>query len=206
MHPESSSETVLHRARNGDEQALCTLLESAAQRVCRAIEADLPQRWRHLLSVEDVYQQTCVDAFCDIAAFAGTGTRAFDAWLTRIAKRNLLDAIRMLEAQRRGGGSGPTASLEQASLDLLLAVSGRTTPSHAVNRREVADQLHAAIGGLPTVYRTVLEQLDLSQRPVGDVARELGRSIGATYMLRARALRLLRDRLGDTSRFFSAGA
>jgi hypothetical protein len=39
-----------------------------------------------------------------------------------------------------------------------------------------------------------------------EVANGIGRSRGAAFMVRARAMRLLRAAMGSTSRYFSSGA
>lgn len=198
----------LAAARGGDSDALVRLLERATPAVKRAVSADLPRRWGHLLSVEDVLQQACVDAFRDVASFEGTDQRAFSAWLTRIAKRNLLDAVRMLEAEKRGGGRLVRAPRdhETASIELLAHLTQQTSPSRAATREELAAALQAALAELPDDYRGVISAFDLAGRDMSEVADELGRSRGAAYMIRARALRLLRERLGSTQRFFSTGA
>lgn len=48
-------------------------------------------------------QETFTDAFLDILQFRPGPGSAFLAWLTTLATRNLYDAIRMLEAEKRGG-------------------------------------------------------------------------------------------------------
>ena len=201
-------ETRLSAAHAGDEAEIGALLQRCAPALRRAVSADLPRRWQRLLTVDDVFQETCVDAFRDLRSFAGRTERALCAWLTRIAKRNLLDAVRMLEAERRGGGTQPLARVNhaQASVELLLTLAGRTTPSLVVSRQEAVEALQEALEGLPDIYRRVLEEFDLAGRDMSEVAKALGRSRGSVYMLRARAFRLLRERLGDTTHFFSGSA
>ncbi len=200
-------DALLARAAAGDEDALADLLRRAEPALRRAVSADLPRRWQHLLTPEDVLQQTWVDAFCAIAEFAGRDQRAWQAWLTRIAKRNLLDAARMLDAEKRGGRR-PPASLDRdsASHTLFARLARWTTPSMTLSRGEAADTLRSALADLPDDYRLVVEQYDLLGRPMADIAARLHRSEGAAFMLRARALRVLRQRLGGTSGFFPTRA
>lgn len=193
----------LQAARAGDADVLGELLMIVTPAVRRAVQADLPQRWQHLLAVDDVLQQTCVDVFCDIAQFAGENEPAFGRWLMRIARRNLIDAVRMLDAEKRGRGRQRVSRDDEAALDLLLAVTGRTRVSQAATRQEISATLHRAVEALPGQYRQVITEYDLRSREMAEIAAELQRSAGAAYMLRARALRLLRKTLGGSTGYFS---
>ncbi|MBP7937722.1 MAG: sigma-70 family RNA polymerase sigma factor, partial [Phycisphaerae bacterium] len=46
---------------------------------------------------------------------------------------------------------------------------------------------------LPETYRRVVEQFDIEFRPPAEIARALGRSVGAVYMVRTRAHDRLRE-------------
>jgi DNA-directed RNA polymerase specialized sigma24 family protein len=48
-------------------------------------------------------QQTYTDAILDIHQLLACTEEAFAAWLHTLARRNLFDAIRLLEAEKRGG-------------------------------------------------------------------------------------------------------
>ena len=128
------------------------------------------------------------------------------AWLARLATCNLLDALKALEADKRGGdrrrveqASGDSTAI--ALYDQLTATSG--TPSRHAARDEAAATLAQALQQLPGDYRRVLQLYDLDSHPIEEVAVQLDRSPGAVYMLRARALDRLRDLLGSPSGFFT---
>ena len=59
------------------------------------------------------------------------------------------------------------------------------------------------VADMPIIYRTVVEMYDLEQRSVDDVARAVGRSPGAIFMLRSRAHRQLGALMGAASKFLS---
>jgi DNA-directed RNA polymerase specialized sigma24 family protein len=124
-----------------------------------------------------------------------------------IARRNLVDAIRHLDAERRGGGRRRVPLLrEHSCVDLVERLVTRTTVSRAASRREAAEALERALAALPDAHRMVVSGYDLEGRAMEAVARDLGRSTGAAYLLRLRAHAMLRRLLGGTTGFFSASA
>lgn len=200
-------EDLLAQAQAGNADALAQLLERHAPRLRRSLAGTIPRRWQTLLSIDDVMQQTFADAFLDIAHFESRGADSFAAWLAIIARHNLLNALKALESEKRGGARRPIhARAKDESTFALLEVLAVTfsTPSGKAARAEGLGALQAAIKRLPANYSTVVELYDLDGRPVDEVARQLKRSPGAVFMLRARAHRMLAQLMGSPSMFFSA--
>jgi RNA polymerase sigma factor (sigma-70 family) len=200
-------EVLVQRAVRGDRNAVVELLEEHGPRVRADIGRRLPRRWRSLLSEDDVMQQTYADALRSIAHFKPIGDDAFQRWLFTLAKCNLMDATRMLEADKRGGRHRriePETSDESISrlFDTLSQTGG--TPSRAVANAEARTALASAIDRLPDTYGRVIRLYDLEGQDVEAVAATLDRSAGAIYMLRARAHDRLRTILGKASSFFSS--
>lgn len=203
----ASDEQLLRRAIAGDRDALADLLEQAAPTARQALRGAIPRRWQSLLSVDDVMQQTYTDAFLAIGTFMPRGDGAFAGWLATLAKRNLLDAIRSLEAQKRGGDARqckPGGSQESllALYDWLTGTG--STPSRHAAQGEALAALDRSIQLLPKAYRDVIRLYDLEGRPIEEVSQALERSPGATYMLRSRAHDQLREIMGSSGKYFSA--
>lgn len=200
---------LLGKAVRGDEQALTELLEKHGPAIRRRLAGAIPKRWQSLLSEDDVLQQTYVDAFLDIGRFVGDDGRAFEAWLHTLAKRNMLDGIKMLETDKRGGDRRriELGSRDESMVALYEVLGGTiTTPSRKAARQEAGDALKKALESLPTAYRQVIELYDLDGHPIEEVAAALERSCGAIYMLRSRAHRLLSEIMGSQSKYFSENA
>lgn len=196
--PESD---LVTRAVSGDETALMSLLALHGPEVRARISGLLPRKWQSLMSVDDVLQQAYTDAFLAIRRFVPQGDGAFLAWLTRLARNAMLDAIDGLQAAKRGGGRArlepdTTRSLT-GLLDAVKAISA--TPSRAVAAQESLEALRRCIDRLPNDYRMVVELYDLQQRPIEEVAASLKRSVGAAYMLRKRAHHMLGECLLGSS-------
>jgi len=194
-------------AVGGDQNALATLLEKYTPLLRMTLAGKMPRRWQSVLSVDDVIQETCVDVFLDIGSFPVCDGRSFRRWLATIAKRNLLDAIRMLKADKRGG---PLHRIDlrrgEESYMALYELMDRSSarPSRLMAKKEAEAALQEAIQALPDLYRRVVVMYDLEGRRVNELAALLGRSPGSVFMLRARAHRKLADFLGSRSRFLGA--
>jgi RNA polymerase sigma-70 factor (ECF subfamily) len=197
---------TIRRAVAGDHEALAELLKQHRAAVRHTLLGKIPPRWQAVLTVDDIMQQTYVDAFLDIGRFDVDRDSTFRGWLMTLAKHNLLDALRMLGRQKRGKEwrrvDSPSPDESLVALYELLTDTG-TTPSRRVARSEVRDRLRRALELLPPMYRTVVQLYDLEGRSAQEVAASLERTPGAVYMLRARAHRELAELLGTPSRFFS---
>ena len=79
-----------------------------------------------------------------------------------------------------------------------------TTPSRHASDQEQQALVLAALDRLPPDYACVLRMFELDGCAVDAIAESMGRSVGAVYMLRARAIDRLRDVLsglpGDSGR------
>jgi RNA polymerase sigma-70 factor (subfamily 1) len=204
---EVSDDALLNAAATGDARALAELLHRIGPAVRRHLL--ISPVWQGMLDAADVMQVTYLEAFLRVAQLRAHTTQGFVAWLTRLAQNNLRDAVRELERQkrpdprrrRRRGRADDSAS---TLLNQLCGTTART-PSRSAARHESQRALETALSQLPPAYAQVVRLHDLEGQPVVEVAQALGRSAGAVYMLRARALERLRKLLGSESRFFSNG-
>ena len=135
------------------------------------------------------------------------GDASLAAWLLKIANRNLIDVLRMLEAEKRGKSHRqirPEAREDSsvALYEVLSAGGTRPQPACGPGARPCA-ALGRAIQQLPEVYRRAVQMFDLDGRPMEEVARALDRSVGAAYMIRARAHRRLGELMETPSKYFS---
>lgn len=198
--------TLLAGARSGDDRSLAELLERVSPELRRRIAARIGHRYRSLIGEDDILQITFIEAVLRIGGFEGRGEDAFVGWLMTIAENNLRDAIRALEASKRPSpGDRVRRRAASDSYDTLIEAIGatRTTPSRIAGKDEAIEHLDRAINALPPDYAEVVRAMDIEQRPAGEVAAAMGRSVGAVYMLRSRAHDALRTSLGSASQLFS---
>lgn len=200
MSEAEDEDRLVERARGGDEGALRELLLRVSPGVRRGIAGRIPKRWRAMLSEDDVLQQSFTEVFLEISNFVPTGPGAFSAWVKRLARNNLLDAIRALEAEKRGGGRTHRRLGEEDSKEQLfgqLMARSRSSPSRRAARNEAVCAMDKALRQLPSDYEKVVRLYDLESRGIEEVARVLERSPGAVYLLRNRALGRLAELLSD---------
>ncbi|MCH8805784.1 MAG: sigma-70 family RNA polymerase sigma factor [Planctomycetes bacterium] len=197
---------LITEAVGGNADALSKLLERHAQALRQALSAD--NTWLSHLELADVIQVTYLEAFLHIRRFDPQRSDSFESWLLKIARNNLRDMQRELAAAKRPPpDKRVTLDFGQSCAVLIGTLTGASgTPSRAAAAKEARELLSRALEKLPENYRAVVQLYDLEGCPAVEVAEKLDRSVGAVYMLRARAHDRLRAILGTESKFFSRGA
>lgn len=204
---DSTDHALLQRARDGDKDALTELLHLYDAEVRLDVQRRLPQRWQSLLSVDDVLQQTYAKTILAIRRFVPSGVRAFPAWLKKLAQFHLIEAIRALEADKRGGAARkleprPGSDSYTALFEQLTGIGTQTTPSRGAIRAEQRQALQAALAQLPEHYHLVVRRYDLEGCAIDEIATEMQRSPGAVHLLRVRAHARLRELLEQRGTIF----
>ena len=204
-----SSDDLVAKAVGGDIAALSDLLGRCGPLVRHRLEGEFPVQRQSVVTMDDVMQQSYTDAFLSIRQFRGTDDASFVGWLTALARNNLRDALRMLDAQKRGGDREKIElrAGEDSYATLFEAVGGTcSTASQQAARHEAQSALEQAVGRLPDVYQHVVRCYDLEGQSVEQVAAQIKRSPGAVFMLRARAHRRLAEIMGTASQYLSDSA
>jgi len=201
----SRKPNLLDAAVAGDRAALSSLLEAHGTRVRSVIEKQIGSKWNSRIDADDVLQITYLEVFLRIHTFEPRGEEAFFKWLLRAAENNLRDAIRGLRAAKRAPveakvvSLGGTESTEAFFHQQLLTT---TTPSRHMAAADIDRTVRDALSRLPPDYASLIRMYELECQPIDVVARALGRSEAAVYMLRARAIDHLRRIVTHESGFF----
>lgn len=115
--------------------------------------------------------------------------RSYDAWLSAIASRRAIDALR---------SRGRRDSRELHDNFALDQHPDGGDASAAAEGAQRAQRLHEAIAELPPGQREAVEQLGLRERSLSEAAALTGRNAGALKVNLHRALKALRQRFhGD---------
>lgn len=200
---------LVRQAAAGGRAALEELLLAHYDRLAQRLIPKMPVDLRRSVCVEDVLQETFVEAAQRVAQFRPDGPDAFYAWLATIADHRLVDMVRALRAAKRGGGRAAVAANDwEASLtDLLgLLAMHERTPSRSLARREAVHTIQATLGMLHEDYGLALRLRYVEGLPMAEVGRRMGRTEAAVQMLCHRGLKQMRDLLGPDSEYLSRKA
>ena len=202
---------LVSQAAEGDRAAIQRLLIRHHERLVAVIEDKVPADLQGVLSADDVCQEAYVAVFQQIGSLRDRSSGAFRSWLRAIVERKLVDAIRALRAQKRGGGRRAEPGVPETDVSSVIELLDivalhEHTPSRSVRRRELISGVHAALDKLKDDHREALRLHYIEGMSLADTAQRMGRSPGAVVMLCNRALRQLADRIGDPAKFLSRDA
>lgn len=178
---------LVGRAQEGDRGAFEELVARYKDRVLDSIRARY-RRQGFAGDGEDVLDETVLRAFQSLGRFEWKDEDCFLKWLLGISRNVQLDELR----RKR-----PVLSLEA----IEEAESEGPTPSQALRREERFDRLKRAVEALPRDYRDVVYLSRIEGLKIKEVAGRLGKSADSVKHLLARALRLLREKIGETQSF-----
>jgi RNA polymerase sigma-70 factor (ECF subfamily) len=149
----------------------------------------------------DIVQQTMMEAWRAAPKFRGETEPQRLAWLRQILAHVLAHEVRRYRGtQMRDVGreisihQSLTKSSQRLGDVLATAVS---TPSKQVSTREQELLLADVLESLPEDYREVIILRNLEGLSHDEVARRMGRNVGAVRMLWVRALERMRKQLSD---------
>lgn len=194
---------LLRRAQEGENDALGQLLEGYRNYLLLLARLHLDRRLRGKVDESDVVQDVFLEAHRAFGGFQGSTEQELVGWLQKIFTCRLADQLR-----RFLGTQCRDVRLEQQIEDALNRSSQRvralapstSSPSRSASRREQAVLLADALQKLPADYREVIILHHLESLPFPEVARRMGRTVGAVEKLWVRALASLRHLLeGQTN-------
>ena len=201
--PESE---LVAKAIEGDRVAIQQLLMTHMAAVSRFAAGRLPAAARDVIDPEDIVQQTFTEAFRSVSRFRPQADASFLAWLTAIAENKVMDAVKGLQRQKRGGTRqrirqvAATDTHSEADLVNLLSGGGHT-PSRSVAGHEAVRAVQLAIGELPEEYQQAVQLRLLEGKSLDETAQLMNRGPRAVQGLIDRAKKKMRAALGRLSMY-----
>jgi RNA polymerase sigma-70 factor (ECF subfamily) len=203
MAPDPPTIDSLIQAARTDSAALGHLLERYRAILHLAAEAQIGPKLRVRCDASDLVQQTMIDAQKDFPSFAGCTEAEFSAWIKRIHRHNLSDALKQHfhAAGRTVLREEPLLSPNSDSACIPLAglVAGDSTPSRQVAKAEQALRLAEILRSLPEVQRRAICLRHLQGWKLDAIAQELDRPLGSVAGLIDRGLKALRKLMSEGS-------
>jgi RNA polymerase sigma-70 factor (ECF subfamily) len=189
---ESEQQAALARARQGDRQALSDLLGSLRPFVRVLVRSLRNGRAPGRLDDSDLIQDALLEAHRCFDRFTGDTVAELLAWLRPIILRAARHSLRVhLGTDKRDVAREVGAGAAEQTID------PGSTPSGKVVRAEEAAHLAAGVSRLPEDMQEVLLGRHVDHLSYTTLAEQMGRSEGAVRVLYTRALRRLREEVGD---------
>jgi len=193
----TSPQTLLAAFRAGRVEAGGELLRRFEAWLKLLARLEIDTQYRGKFDESDVVQQVLLEAVRDLPKFRGLTEAEFTAWLRRILAHVLAHEF------RRYRGTQKRDIRQEVSLDQTLQRSSErlgqmlaasiSSPSQQAVRGEQELLLADVLDRLPADYREVIILRNLEELSHEEVARRMGRNVGAVRMLWVRALARLRE-------------
>ena len=183
MRAGASLEETLQRAAAGDEAAWRDIVEAYTPRVFGLIRAQCG----NVDLAEEITQSTFCTVVERIGRYAEVGR--FESWLFRIAMNRLRDEMR-----RRRRQANPVESEALVG----LAGAGDDEPEVAGAGQEDVAALQAALARLSESDRQVIHLRHFTGLSFAAIAEILGEPLGTVLARQHRALKKLRQHIGET--------
>jgi RNA polymerase sigma-70 factor, ECF subfamily len=194
-------------AAKGDSSALEQLLFDQYEPLEQYLRPRIPTGLRAVLAVEDLLQQTFMDAFRGIRSFEERGLNSFSGWLRTIAEHRLQDTLKTLRRKKRGGNrraASPTMTSSGTFIHFVdMLLDEARTPARSVARREALQGVQIKLAGLPEDQRQSLIYHYLEGRSIEETAMAMQRTVGAVRGLLHRGKEALRAACGSASLWLS---
>lgn len=186
---EPADRPLVERCQRGDLDAYRILVNRYRQRVYGLAYSML----RNEQDATDLSQETFVKAWQAIRGFKKNAT--FYTWLYRITTNLCIDFVR--KRDRR-----PTVPFEEgidpdANADVEIPPSNQSVPTDDLQRKELREQIDAALGELSPEHRAVVRLREYEGLEYAEIAKALGCSIGTVmsrlHYARKNLQKLLKD-------------
>jgi len=186
---------LIERARHEEPGALDRLLESYRNYLRLLARTGIKASLQGKADPSDLVQDALLKAVLRFDQFRGASDAELAGWLRQILARCLADFVRRYRTggRRTGREQSLDRLLDQSSqvLEQIAAADG-PSPSASAERRDLGVVLSDALADLSEDYREVIVLHHLEGLGWDEVARGMGRTVGAVRMLWTRALKQLR--------------
>jgi RNA polymerase sigma-70 factor (ECF subfamily) len=167
-------ESLIRKAQQRDQVALTQLYEENFDKIYRYIVLKIGDR----TEAEDLTQQVFLNALKSISSYRFKGM-PFSSWLYRIAHNQVVDYHR--KRSRRA-----TVPLDES------IAAGRDDPERTTEKKLQIEELAQAAKQLTAAQQEVISLRFTGDMSIAEVARVMGRSVGAVKALQHSAVVVLR--------------
>ena len=190
MNPNSSSQGLIDRIKNGDHEAFSALFEKHRARLAVLIHYRLGPELRSFFEVDDILQETFLEAFRDFDQFTYQSPGSFMSWLVRISEHVMADLARSHGRQKRHAAA--ILRFRSESNPAGPEPIDSRTPSRVFAEKEGLQELLAKLNALPENYRQAILLVKVEGLTTQEAAARLGMTGESMALLLHRALKRFR--------------
>jgi RNA polymerase sigma-70 factor, ECF subfamily len=199
---DSDTDKLVTLAAQGDLPVMDRLMQRHRQRLRKMVAVRMDERLAARVDPSDVVQETLAEAAGKLREYAKNRPIPFYPWLRQLAWNRLVDLHRRhILSQRRSVSReeerGPPLD-DRSALDLAeRLLASDSGPVRRLLRSEVRRRVRDALDQLDERDRELLVMRHLEQLSIREIAALLSIREGAVKTRLVRALKRLRDRLGE---------
>jgi RNA polymerase sigma-70 factor (ECF subfamily) len=186
MSEREADQLLVQRAQRGDGRAFDLLVLKYQQRIAALIGRYL----RDSAEVMDVTQEAFLKAYRALPGFRGES--AFYTWIYRIAINTVKNHL--VSQGRRPPGEDVDAEVAE-QMDMGGRLRENATPERELLTDEIAENVQAALDGLPDDLRTAIVLRELEGMSYEEIATEMSCPIGTVRSRIFRAREAIDKRL-----------
>jgi RNA polymerase sigma-70 factor (ECF subfamily) len=206
MWPDShETQELMREAGRGEPTAVNELLDRHRNALRNMVQARLDQRLSRRVDASDVVQDVLLEASQRLAGYLRDPRLPFSLWLREMAKDRIIDLHRRHRvAMRRSLDKeqplSPANFGDRSSLELAAQLRDpELTPAAMALRQELHQRFLDALDRMEEDDREILVMRHVEQLSNSDAAQILGLTPPAAGMRHLRALRRMREILGEAS-------
>jgi RNA polymerase sigma-70 factor (ECF subfamily) len=203
IESDSESNRLIERARDGDAAAIADIFVRHRDRLRRMVDMRLDRRLQGRIDASDVIQETHLEVVQRLAEYLKDPKLPLFLWLRLVVGERLAKLHRThLGTQKRDAALEVSIfreALPAASSAALAAhlLGKYTSPTQAAVRAERLLRLQEAINTLDPIDREILSLRHFEELSRGEAAQALGIEEAAAAKRYVRAMKRLKDLLGD---------
>jgi len=190
MNPISSSQGLIERIKNGDHEAFSALFKKHRPRLAVLIHYRLSPELRRFFEVDDILQETFLEAFRDFDQFTYESLGSFMSWLARISDHVMADLARSQGRQKRHAAE--ILRFRSESNPAGPEPIDSRTPSRIFAEEEGLQELVVKLNALPENYRQAIVLVKVEGLTTKEAAARLGKTSESMALLLHRALKRFR--------------
>jgi RNA polymerase sigma-70 factor, ECF subfamily len=196
---ETDSQTLMERAKGGDQAALNELLGLFRPVLRSFAERVIAGRLARRMDVSDLVQDTLWEAYQALGPdFRGESEAELQRWLQQILQSNYVDAFRRHVLAIRRSVTAEVAIDDLSSPARIQMAYDSLSPSQHVARNEEEQRLRAAVAQLPPDQSRAVQLFYFEKRPLEEVRAALDKpTANAVSQLLRRAMEKLRSLLRE---------